>query len=279
MHAVSSSSCPARDRTGRQAFTLIELLVVISIIGLLVSIALPALSQARASAKAVKALSTAKTLSYAFTSYSLASNGYYMSAYGSVDITVQDVDGTSIPKEDLPASRWPLQLGSFMGAEFFRGTIYSFDDDIDTLLSSSFGAYDRSLSSSFGINSYNVGGRDTVRQPREVRRPEFEAAKPSELIAFARSRYYMSLSGTKTGFFYVQDPGVSYWPDIPFSPTTTAGPASPNYWGAVNFEYGGRTVLGYCDGRADAKRIDDLRDMRLWNDGARRANDPAYVVP
>jgi prepilin-type N-terminal cleavage/methylation domain-containing protein len=61
-------------KTRKNAFTLIELLVVISIIALLVSILLPALQEARATAKRLLCLSNLHNLGIAFAQYAGDSN-------------------------------------------------------------------------------------------------------------------------------------------------------------------------------------------------------------
>ena len=63
--------------TRRRGFTLIELLVVVSIISLLVSILLPALSQARLKARGVICMSNLKQTSLAFEMYANENNYWY----------------------------------------------------------------------------------------------------------------------------------------------------------------------------------------------------------
>ena len=60
-------------------FTLIELLVTIGIIGVLISILLPAVNTARRKAKSVQCEANLRNLEQAFTSYCLSNNGRSMS--------------------------------------------------------------------------------------------------------------------------------------------------------------------------------------------------------
>ncbi|HAI11464.1 MAG TPA: hypothetical protein DCM28_07145 [Phycisphaerales bacterium] len=61
----------------QKAFTLIELLVVLSIIALLVSILLPALSQARQAAYAIKCMTNLKQYGVVYAKYTADFKGYY----------------------------------------------------------------------------------------------------------------------------------------------------------------------------------------------------------
>lgn len=69
------------NNTDHKAFTLIELLVVISIISLLISILLPALSAARESAKRIQCASQERQIQIALSSYTYDNDGYAPPCY------------------------------------------------------------------------------------------------------------------------------------------------------------------------------------------------------
>jgi len=71
-----------KSKDGKSGFTLVELLVVVSIISLLISILLPALSQAKELANMTVCRTNLKTLSTAFAMYTAENNDWYPGAAG-----------------------------------------------------------------------------------------------------------------------------------------------------------------------------------------------------
>ena len=80
----------------RTAFTLVELLVVIGIIGLLISILLPALSKAREGANRIKCAANLRTLGQVCTLFANDHKGYFPTAWGYGQLQFSNV-AVSIP--------------------------------------------------------------------------------------------------------------------------------------------------------------------------------------
>lgn len=89
----------------RSAFTLVELLVVIGIIALLISILLPALNKARASASEVSCAANLRQMGIANTMY-IQQYRYFPGAYGCTDSQFNGARVIAI---------WPSRLRLFMG--------------------------------------------------------------------------------------------------------------------------------------------------------------------
>lgn len=100
------------SRRRSKGFTLIELLVVVSIIALLVSILLPALSQARVQARSTVCKTRLAQLNLALTLYAMGNNGSYVTQ-----------DWTT------PTGYWFARLGKYVSgyARNVEGyTVYAF---------------------------------------------------------------------------------------------------------------------------------------------------------
>jgi prepilin-type N-terminal cleavage/methylation domain-containing protein len=296
-------TCPVQQilRVARRAgFTLIELLVVTAIIALLIGVLLPALSRSRTVSRKTRELSGARQLMVGVSAYANDSNdrvpvGYATSSMVSLNgpISVYNAEGERLT--GLAAQRYPWRLAPYLGDDL-RG----FYHDPRTLADLRAGAtkfaqwgvdytYFVSLYPSLGINARFIGGdAQSTLDPNFIR--SFgkvfvsrlgDAARPSELIAFASAR-----SGSFAGLddFATVDGG--YRVDPPFF----AEPR-PRQWdtaydarsispginsGFVALRYEGRAVIALLDGHADARGWTQLQDMRSWSDRAAHAD---WTIP
>ncbi len=294
LHAPTSRATP-------NAFTLIELLVVVAILGVLISILLPAMSGARDQAKLTQLLSSARQFAMGQSMYATANRGFYMTEKNWVPMAVNDVDGYRIASYSGITARWPLPFLTLMGHDQFARLVFV-NDGAKMLpggqhfaAGSSFGGpYGRSLFPSWGLNSFGVGGgyssaKPSVGEAREVvHRPEYDAVSPAGLIAFTKARGYagsdwatgLGMPGGQffepDGYFYVRPPTWPTWPASNVNATLPNTMASD--YGYVDFRYRGNTIAGYCDGHAQVNSIQTMRDMRLWSDVARREDNPNYTA-
>jgi prepilin-type N-terminal cleavage/methylation domain-containing protein len=163
---MDSKTTPQRrsSRTSEIAFTLIELLVVIAIIGILASMLLPALGQAKDKAKAANCLSNHRQISLASKLYSDDNDTVFVQLAAT---------GASPPNAAVPnaaATSWPDILSPYMGGQAKGYNCPAVRTPTVVGITNTFG---------IGINYPNIGVYLNQTPVRET-----EVANPAATISF-----------------------------------------------------------------------------------------------
>lgn len=276
-------------------FTLIEILVVVAIVGLLVSILLPALRKAKAAAKELRGMSNLRQILSAYSLYYTENDGNLLYGYapGNVngkDIIIHDkVSGYDF--KGLPANRYPWRLSPYLSDIW--DVVYSHikpppipqvnDSDSVAFMK----AYRISVHPTFGINATYVGGHNhflyqgfvydgTTYRPNYGKHVVFNASevrKPSRLIVFADSKSRgSSVENSDEGLSYVSPPHANghQWQVVDGKFKVTGG---PGFLGLPEGRYSHWTIVGFFDCHVARMKPDELDDMRLW---ANRAMSSDY---
>lgn len=289
-----SFAIPARHAPGRTGFTLIELLVVVAVIAVLVGVLLPALGAARTEANRVRELGAARSLMSGFASYTHDNDARvpvgqlsfdpFTDTPGEGEWDVEDDLGNPV-QSVLAISRYPFRLGPWLDYTWNGTTHINERAERIAELRAEIAAggatpqvplfnyhYQVSVFPTFGYNSDFVGGNEAFRtryDPAIHITRTTKAARSSELITFASA--YGSAAATPAnqddiveGYFVVKPPS-SEW-------IGTAA-TDPTLHGHVHPRYNERAVVAMLDGSVTSLAPDELSDMRLWADRARRLND------
>lgn len=110
-----------RNRKARSGFTLIELLVVIAIIGVLVSLLLPAVQQAREAARKTQCRNNLKQLGLALHNYHDAFMTFPPGVVQARDLGQSGIIGSGAPHDQEPAWGW----GTFILPYLDQGPLYN----------------------------------------------------------------------------------------------------------------------------------------------------------
>ena len=147
------------NRSALPGFTLIELLVVISIIALLVSILLPALSKAREQARRVVCSSNGRQLHLANVNYAMDNRGYYVLAGKEINRNLHRWHGErNSLNEEFDPSRSPLV--KYIGADGEIKKCPSFQERDYYTEAGQIGGNFEAGCGGYGYNSDYVGGRN-----------------------------------------------------------------------------------------------------------------------
>lgn len=284
---------PAHTR--RRAFTLIELLVVVAVIGILISVLLPALGSAvQAGKKTVEAVA-AKSLSQAYTEYTLENDDKMMPAY----LYFRDANGDLVSTEDeygnamdvITSRRWVYRLAPYFNYEWAgtthvnaRADVLAREPELNREMGTASWAYNVSVLPSLGLNYYAGGSISGYngRLPRYLReegviRKRSEAVRADNFALFVSTRYRVA-DGTGAPFPGAPTEPVDGYLEAELPPLEAEYNESDGseVFGNLHPRYAGSAVVGFLDGHVASVSEEELLDARMWSKAGQRQSDPDW---
>lgn len=238
-----------------KAFTLVELLVSIAIIGLLVSMSLPAYKSVLLATKKSSDISAGKQLITAFNSHLADNNNVFMKPYD-INGYAKDASGNEMGGEDShEAHRWPWRLAPYLNYGMYGSVLVN---ESETFVKSQGGlsqTYLVSVIPSLGMNNY-LGGNDYSGPSAvnvNVAVNALQVPRPSKMIVFITSR--SEAVGKKyRGFYYVMPPTTPSYNDESSAKST----------GYISARYNSNAVAAFLDGHIEVIQFKELTNKAYW---------------
>ncbi len=269
-------------RRSRAGFTLVELLVVVAIIGILASLLLPALGNAKGQARRVNEIASAKQVILAWQLYADDHLGVVLPGYR-YGYTANDFSGK--PVTHPINARYPWRLAPYLGNNF--NVIYANEnrallEQFQRMEDKSLGIYAASVFPSLGINSVFVGGDDLELPPDAKTMGAFDdfcvlnesqVRRPTQLMAFVSARGPSPFEASKIvqGYYKVDPPYLiaRQW-SVSWNPED-----GPKAWGFVHPRHRLQAIAAMTDGHSEGLKRHSLQDMQFW---ANTADKPDWVL-
>lgn len=265
----------------QRAFTLVELLVVIGIVGVLMSILLPTISQARKQGRMTVELAATRQLMLAYLSYAGDNRGAVIPGHTNENLKLTDDTGKPLSPAEA-GKRWPWRLAAHIKFGIKGTLLVNEQVDVQANRSDPFWAYWVSLLPSFGLNYYALGGDLTgggaSSLPGCVTKLS-QVHRSSRLIVFISSRAPHGMN-FPDGYFKIIPPTKSSeysttgWTTEPYRPE-----GDPAAWGYVHPRYNDKAIVACVDGHSEMLTIEELRDMTRWSDRAAREGNANWRAP
>jgi len=174
------------------------------------------------------------------------------------------------------AKRWPWRLLAQADCGLFGSLLVNEQATALADREMPLWAYMVSLTPSFGLNYFNLGGDLTnggANNSSDCIKRITQATGASRRIVFVTSRS-TGAAGTVEGYFKIVAPTQAFeFSASGWSPQPYEEAGDPAAWGYVHPRYFDTAIVGQLDGHSERLRIDDLRDMTRWSEKAARLGD------